>query len=490
MTDAPRRTKIVATLGPSTARPGVLDDVVRAGVDVVRVNFAHGDAAQHERAVACARAAATRAGRAVGVLVDLPGPKMRTGPIAGGETQLAAGAAFTLVARAVEGGSERASTTVDGLDEIVSPGDEIFLADGDIVLRVTSCAGGDVHTEVVRGGTLRSRKGMHVPAAEREVRGFTDDDARDLARAVELGADLVGLSFVRDVRDVRRALAALPHDPGRPLVVAKIETRAALEDLDAIVDAADAVMVARGDLGIHMPLARVPLLQKEIIRCCNRAGVPVVTATQMLESMTRAPRPTRAEATDVANAVVDGTDAVMLSEETAVGDRPADAVATMAEIARTAESWPSDHSTPATDRLDDDRVSWAVAHAAVEAAEDLRVAAILCPTRTGATARRVAAFRPAVPVVGLCERADVAAALALSWGVTPLVVPDAAAARDPSEESARAIAAARAAGAVPAGALVAVVAGTPGATRAGSTDYVRIARDDGVATGAVNPGAG
>jgi pyruvate kinase len=467
-----RRTKIVATAGPATTERDVVRDLLEAGVDVVRLNAAHATPELHSARARTVREVAAELGRTVGVLVDLPGPKLRTGPVEGDEVELAAGAPFVLTASEVVGDATRVGTTVADLARWVRPGDEIYLADGEIVLAVGECAGDDVHTRVVRGGHLRSRKGMHVPRAEAHVEPFTDADADALAMAIAVGAEFVGLSFVRrpeDVEDVRRRL---PRRGARPQLVAKIETAVALDHLAGIVAASDAVMVARGDLGIQVPARRVPLIQKEIIRFCNMSGKPVVTATQMLESMTRAPMPTRAEVNDVANAVIDGTDALMLSEETAVGAHPAAAVRTMSEVAEAAESWPRARVTPAGAGAasDDDRVAWAVAHAAVQAAEDLPVAAIVCPTQSGTTARRVAAFRPSVPVVGASSERDVLGRLALVWGVRPLTV--AAAGDDPVTSALRA---ALAAGLVRAGELVAVVAASPG-PRAGSTDTVRIVR--------------
>ena len=251
-----------------------------------------------------------------------------------------AGNEFTLLADEIEGDGHHVSTTMPELAHWVEPGDDVYLADGAIVLRVTSRAGSAVHTEVVRGGLLRSRKGMHVPRAEAHVEPFTEHDAAALKMAIAIKADFVGLSFVRRPEDCEAVRARLPKRGHKPSLVAKIETAVALDHLPGIVQSADAVMVARGDLGIQVPARRVPLIQKEIIRFCNMSGKPVITATQMLESMTESPLPTRAEVNDVANAVLDGTDALMLSEETAVGLYPADAVRTMSEVAEAAEAWP------------------------------------------------------------------------------------------------------------------------------------------------------
>jgi pyruvate kinase len=450
-------------------------ELLSSGVDVVRLNLSHADPATHRRAASTAVQEARALGREVGVLVDLPGPKMRTGPIAGDAVTLQPGERLTLSRRDVLGDARRVSTSVEGLARMVKPGDSIFLADGEIVLEVDSVDRAGVQTSITRGGVLRSRKGMHVPAAERGMEAFTEGDRAALRVGLRLGAHLVGLSFVRDGSDVRCARDALPPHGRRPLIVAKIETRSAVESLDEIVREADAIMVARGDLGIQMGLAAVPLLQKEIIAACNKAGKPVITATQMLESMTRAPLPTRAEVADVANAVLDGTDALMLSEETAVGEHAPSAVTTMAQVAAEAERLARPTNVPSPRERPDERVSWAVARAAVAAAEDTSVAAILCPTRTGATPRRVAAFRPTMPIVGLSGRPETIGAMALVWGVIPLTVADAAEAIDARAEVERASRAVRRAGLVERGDLVAVVAGTPG-PRAGRTDYVRIAR--------------
>ena len=468
-----RRTKIVATVGPATSRPESMRALLEAGADVVRLNAAHAGADVHTQHARSAREIAAELGRAVGVLVDLPGPKMRTGPVIDDEVLLEAGGTLVLTSTAVVGDAQRVSTTLPELARWVRPGDDVFLADGAIVLRVARVDDGDVICDVVRGGLLRSRKGMHVPRAESHVESFTDTDAVALRMAITMKADFVGLSFVRRPEDVDSVRARLPKRGHRPQLVAKIETAVALDHLPGIVGAADAVMVARGDLGIQVAARRVPLIQKEIIRFCNMAGKPVITATQMLESMTRSPMPTRAEVNDVANAVLDGTDALMLSEETAIGEYPADTVRTMGEVAEAAESWSRARTTPqgAAAALDEDRVAWAVAHASVQAAEDLGVAAIVCPTQSGTTARRVAAFRPTVPILGISEQTEVLGRLALVWGVQPV----AASSVEGDDGLRHAVKAARDCGAAHKGDLVAVVSASPG-KRAGATDTVRIVR--------------
>ncbi|MPZ69069.1 MAG: pyruvate kinase [Actinobacteria bacterium] len=470
-----RRTKIVATLGPASNEREGLETLVAAGADVFRLNFAHADPERHTRTARLSREVAAERGRIVGILADLPGPKMRSGPVRDDEVFLTTEERFVLTSHELEGDEHRVSTTVRGLPAMVSKGDDVFLADGEIVLFVEDVTEDEVITTVMRGGPLRSRKGMHLPRSEHHLQAFTDRDRAALELALKLKVDLVGLSFVRNADDVERARDALPKRGHRPLLVAKIETRSAVDELPFIVAAADAVMVARGDLGIQTPLTRVPLLQKEIISMCNRAGKPVITATQMLESMTHAPLPTRAEIADIANAVIDGTDALMLSEETAIGDHPALVVETMAQTAVVAETWPRGASLLAQGDMENDKVSWAVAHAAVEAAEDLGVAAILCPTNSGATPRRVASFRPSVPIVGMSPRSEILGGLALMWGVLPLQVGPMPDATEANEEVDRAVAAARSAGVVASGDLVAVVAGAPG-PRAGRTDFVRVVR--------------
>ena len=469
-----RRTKIVATVGPATSEPDALKALLDAGVDVVRLNAAHGTPEVHAQRATVARAAAASLDSVVGVLIDLPGPKLRTGLVRNGEVELRIDSHFTLAAREIEGDERGVSTTVPELAQWVRVGDEVFLADGAIVLGVERIDGDDVECRVVRGGVLRSRKGMHVPRAEGHVESFTEADALALEMALEIKADFVGLSFVRHPEDVAAVRARLPKRGPRPGLVAKIETAVALDHLAGIVATADAVMVARGDLGIQVAARRVPLIQKEIIRFCNMAGKPVITATQMLESMTRSPLPTRAEVNDVANAVIDGTDALMLSEETAVGAYPTDTVRTMAEVAEAAEAWPGGRPAPAGAAAanDDDRVAWAVAHAAVQAAEDLGVAAILCPTQSGTTARRVAAFRPSVPIVGISGQLEALGGLSLVWGVRPLAIDPA---KSGQAQIDAAIIAARDAGIVRAGNLVAIVSASQG-KRAGSTDTVRIVR--------------
>ena len=448
-----RRTKIVSTLGPSTEDPATLRAVLDAGTDVVRLNGAHGTPAAHARTADVARAAAAELGRNVGVLVDLPGPKLRIGEVHGDEVELDVGTTFWLASAGEQPPGPGVTTNVPELGDLVDVGDVAWLADGEIVLEVEEVSGDSLGTKVVRGGTLRSRKGLALPGAEGVLDPFTPADQEILDLASGIGADLVGVSFVRLADDITRVRDALDGGRTDPLLVAKIETRQALDHINEIVATADAVMVARGDLGVQVGVARTPLVQKEIIGLCNRAGRPVITATQMLHSMTRSPLPTRAEASDVANAVLDGTDAVMLSDETGIGSQPAQAVATMAEVVVAAESWEPAAGAGPSDATRDEPVAAAVARAAVQAAGEARATAIVCRTTTGATAQRIAALRPEMPVVAVTEVPGVAARLTVVWGVVAVT------AAAPAGDMKATAAAAGAAGAVTAGALVVVVAG-------------------------------
>jgi len=429
-----RRTKIVATLGPACDAPGVLDAVIDAGVDVVRLGLAHGTAGEHRRRMAAVRELAHRRGKAIGVLADLPGPKVRAGEFREGGVFLAEGDEVTVVAGSGTSDGARIAVDEPHLLDAVAAGDTVVLGDGMVTLEVTGVGPDSVRAVVRGGGRVQGRPGVHLPSGRWLPPVPTDDDLR-LVDEVARDADWVAVSFVRKPDELVRVRKAL-GDRG-PRLMAKIETRAAVEHLDELLDAADGAMVARGDLGIDLPIADVPHLQKRIIRACGTRGVPVVTATQMLESMVTAPSPTRAEASDVANAVVDGSDALMLSAETAIGRHPALVVQTMAGIASRAEELDEGHGVlerglgrapgqalgrgrppPAT------AVTVAMAHAALRAATELDLAAIVCCTRAGTTARAMAARRPPSRLIGASPSPATVQQLALSWGVEPLLVGD------------------------------------------------------------------
>jgi pyruvate kinase len=463
-----RRTKLIATLGPSTDRPGVLDGLVAAGLDVARLNASHATGEHLARQLTAVRAAAERAGRHVAVMLDLSGGKVRLGEVAPG-TVLVAGGVFELRAAAGPGDESGASVSHVGLADDLSPGDRVLLDDGRIELLVSAAGSGIVRTTVEAGGPLTSRKGVNVPGVRLSVEGITPADRANLAWALDSGVDLIAQSFVRSADDVT-ALRQAMGERAVP-IVAKIEKHEAVGELEAIVEAADAVMVARGDLGVEISPEQVPVVQRRIVAACRAAGTPVIVATQMLESMTSALRPTRAEASDVANAIFDAVDAVMLSGETAIGDSPVHVLATMERIVRAAESAAVDRvSSPARGATDD--VAAAVSRAVCDLAEDLDLAAIVTATQSGATARAVAAQRPRVPVLAVTPDAAVARRLGVVWGVRAAVIST----YDTIDEMIVAAAdAARAAGIAQSGDLVAVTGGVA-VNVAGSTDLIQVHR--------------
>lgn len=411
------RTKIVATVGPSCEDPASLTRMAAAGMSVARINLAHGTYADHGRFIKSVRQASRAVGRPIAVLADLAGPKIRVGLLRDNRVYLKAGNRIRLTPRAIQGTSEIIQVTAPRLAKDTRKGEPIFLSDGSMELRVVKVDGGEVECEIVTGGTLLPQKGVNLPNTRLRVPAMTDKDRIDLVHALKIGVDIIALSFVRSVQDVERTRRLM----GRPVpLIAKIEKREAVADLDAILAASDGVMVARGDLAVETSLEEVPILQKRIIRRANDEGKPVITATQMLLSMVEAARPTRAEANDVANAILDGSDAVMLSEETARGKHPARAVETMARIARHAEA-ALDPDAFAKRSLTQGFVASAVSEAAVQVARRVGAKAIVTPTFGGATPRFVARFRPTIPVIALTENPATVQSLCLTWGVYPIL---------------------------------------------------------------------
>jgi pyruvate kinase len=414
-----RRVKIVCTLGPATDSAERIRALVDAGMDCARLNFSHGEHAAHAEVARRVRAAAAEAGRPIAILADLSGPKMRVGRFPGGPIELVPGRPFVLTARDVPGDGNIVSVTYKPLPNDVIVGDVILLDDGLLRLRVTRVEGLDVHTEVEIGGPLSNNKGLNMPGSVLSAPALTDKDKRDLAFAVkELNVDYLALSFVRTAEDVREAQALAQGTP----VIAKIEKPEAITNLDAILDVAEGAMVARGDLGVELGSERVPIVQKRIIRDVNLRGKVVITATQMLDSMMRNPRPTRAEAADVANAVLDGTDAVMLSGETASGAYPIESVKMMAAIITDVEQ-ASQENEKAT-IFDPTRTdAWEFANAGARAAAlltfTLPLKAIVTLTRDGRTARLLSDYRPRAPIVAITPQVSAAQRLALCWGVLP-----------------------------------------------------------------------
>jgi pyruvate kinase len=421
-----RKTKIVATLGPATSTPDSVEKLIRAGMDVARVNFSHGTLEEHRDHIRYVKEISLRLDRAVACLQDLSGPKIRTGPVANpGGVEIQSGARFVITTDEAPGGAERVSTTYKELPRDLKPGDRVLLDDGLLELAVESIAGEDVVTQVVSGGVLRSNKGINLPGVQLSAPALTEKDRRDIVLGLELDVDFVAMSFVRQKEDIRELRSFLQQQGREDVhIIAKIERPEAVDNLADILSVADGVMVARGDLGVELSPEKVPVLQKEIIREANLRGRPVITATQMLESMVNYPVPTRAEASDVANAILDGTDALMLSAETASGRFPVEAVKQMSRIAEHTER----HMTTApTQRrqsdfplIDGSPVARAVAGAARRAAEELGAKYIVAFTESGATVRLVSHFRPHSHILGFTPSERVYRRLALRWGVLPM----------------------------------------------------------------------
>jgi pyruvate kinase len=415
-----RRTKIIATVGPASDSDVMLDALIAAGADIFRLNFSHGTRDSHAATFGRIRAAAGRAGREVAVLQDLSGPKIRTGPLVDHRPiRLAPGDRLTIATGEFEGGPGRLSTTFDGLARNVRPGDRLLLADGLVELRVDATDGHEIQTTVVEGGDIGEHKGINAPGVPLPVSCITPKDVDDLRFGLSLGVDMVAVSFVQTAADLRRARhLMIDANAGDVPLMAKLERPQALDTLDDILSVCDAVMVARGDLGLEMPLERVPRAQKDITRAARRRGVPVVVATQVLESMMVEARPTRAEVSDAANAVDDGVDAIMLAGETATGAYPAKAVQVLDAIIREAES--AQPVGPAVSIGVSGDQTQALCEAAVTLASRGDAEAIVAVTRGGSTARRLAALRPRAPVIAACGREEIARRLTLHWGVLPM----------------------------------------------------------------------
>jgi pyruvate kinase len=422
-----RYTKIVATVGPASSSPPAIAALIAAGVDVFRLNFSHGTHESHAEVFGRIREAAGHAGRHVGVMQDLSGPKIRTGTLAGGPLILSEGEELRIAAGAGPGGKERIFTPYAELISAAKPGDRLLLDDGRIELRVVGTSGSELTTVVVHGGELGEHKGINAPGVALPASAITDKDAADLKFGLQLGVDMVALSFVQTADDVRHA-RELMVSAGRSVpIVAKIERPAAVQNLGAIVAVAHGVMVARGDLGLEMPLERLPRVQKEIIRRSRAAGRPVIVATQVLESMRVDPRPTRAEVSDAANAVDEGADAIMLAGETAIGAFPVRAVQTLDAIVRDAESMPPAESVlPSVDPTGS-RHGRALCEAAVTLATAGQADAIVAVTREGRTAKLLSALRPRTPIFAATGSTQVAGTLTLYYGVIPFITDE----RDP-----------------------------------------------------------
>lgn len=412
-------TKVVATVGPATDSPEMIDKLFEAGVDVFRLNMSHGDHAGHSAVVKAIRDASLRAGRPAGILCDISGPKIRIGMIPDGPVELSDGDKITLTTEQLDGNANIVSVSYASLPNDVKPGQQLLLDDGLLELQVMQIDGKEVQCRIVRGGPLSSRKGLNLPDTTLSLSSVTDKDRADIEWGLENDVDMFAISFVRTAQDIRHARAFMESLGGNLPLIAKIEKSEAVANIEEILREADGAMVARGDLGVEIPLEHVPHVQKQVIRICNRLGKPVITATQMLDSMIRAPRPTRAEVTDVANAILDGTDAVMLSGETASGKFPIDAVKIMNKIAEETERhfeyerWLSNRHIS-----EEQPVADSITTAAAMIARDIRATKILCLTQSGSTVRRVARYHSSVGILAYCPVARTAQQLCLSWGVT------------------------------------------------------------------------
>jgi pyruvate kinase len=463
-----RRAKIVCTLGPATSSPEQIAALVAAGLDVARLNMSHGDHDAHRAAYDAVRAAADASGRSVGVLVDLQGPKIRLGRFASGPVVLAPGQEFTITGEHVPGDQGEVSVSYQGLAGDVRTGTTLLVDDGRVVLEVTGVQGPAVRTRVVVGGPVSDHKGLNLPGVRVSVPALTTKDADDLRWALGLRADMIALSFVQGPEDIEPVRKIMDEAGVRLPVIAKIEKPQAVAALGEIVATFDGIMVARGDLGVELPLEQVPLVQKRAIRLARQAAKPVIVATQMLESMISAPRPTRAEASDVANAVLDGADAVMLSAETSVGAYPVLATSTMAQIIVAAEQdWPFTALAEPPETT-----GGAIARAAGEVGAAVAARALVAFTMTGDTARRLARCRSPIPLLAFTTEPATRSQLALTWGAEPFLVPPVEHTDDMVRQVEGAL---RDIGRCAQGDLVVIVAGSPPGTP-GSTNAMRVHR--------------
>lgn len=466
-----RRTKIVCTIGPASENMETIKALMRGGMDVARLNFSHGTLPEHEERVKILRESVCQLGKRVGILMDTRGPEVRLGTFRQGEIVLKKGNRFTLTTEKMEGDEEKVSVNYKGLPGDLVPGALILIDDGIIALRAEQITDTEVITRVEHGGILASRKSINLPGISVSLPPLSPEDKRDIAFALEQNADYLAASFIRRASDVIAIRQLVEEQKKQTKIIAKIENEEGIKNFSEILEVADGIMVARGDLGVEIPAEEVPLVQKKLIAACNKAGKPVITATQMLDSMIRHPRPTRAEASDVANAIFDGTDALMLSGETAAGLFPIDAVKTMARIARRTEEDLEykrilEHLDPDHEKSVTDTISYATCRAS----QELGASAIISSTQSGYTARMVSKYKPRAPIIAVTPSEKVASELTITWGVYPLVsIPN----YSTDEIFDAAIKAALEADLIKSGDLVIFTAGVPvGLT--GTTNYMRI----------------
>jgi pyruvate kinase len=468
-----RRTKIVCTIGPATSSAAVIEQLVRAGMNVARLNLSHGTHREHARYIQIVRKLSHRLAIPVAILVDLPGPKYRTGRLKDGKAKLKKGAEVVLTTRNVRGSSRVIPVNLPTLPQDMKAGDTVLLDDGAIQLKVLERQGAQIRCRVVVGGILTERRGLAVPGMRDSAPFMTDDLRKHISFAVKQQPDYLAVSFVSNADDVI-SLRTILHECNTDIpVIAKIERGVAVDGFDHILAASDGIMVARGDLGVDIRLEKVPLVQKEIIKKCNQAGKLVITATQMLESMIDAPRPTRAEVTDVANAIFDGTDAIMLSAETSIGKYPAQAVRMMARIAREAEDrLPYEQILSERANWLEQKTSELISYSACHTAQSLKAKALVAFTQSGSTAGRVSKYRPRMPIVAITPDDTVARRLLLRWGVYPFQI---AGASSVEELFATATRLSRELGLAKRGDLIVITGGIPvGVT--GSTNLLKVSK--------------
>ncbi|SHE75956.1 pyruvate kinase [Seinonella peptonophila] len=466
-----RKTKIVCTIGPASESVDVLQEMISRGMNVARLNFSHGSHDEHALRIQRIRQAADDAGSVVAILLDTKGPEIRTGELSLPEVSLEVGASFILTTKPVAGDQERVSISYSQLPKEVKIGGTILIDDGLIGLTVEKKTETDIYCRVQNGGLLKSRKGVNVPGVRIQLPGITEKDEADIRFGIKQNVDFIAASFVRKAEDVLEIRRILEEQGSDAQIIAKIENQEGIENIDSILQVADGIMVARGDMGVEIPVEEVPIVQKEIIRKCNQVGKPVITATQMLDSMQRNPRPTRAEASDVANAIFDGTDAIMLSGETAAGRYPLETVSTMASIARRTETeLDYDELFRVRAREIDLGITDSISQAVVSTAQGLDCSAIITPTVSGRTASRVSKYRPRAPIIATTTEPSILRKLNLIWGVYP-VVSEFASSTD--EMFQQAINSVLASGMVAQGELVILTAGVP-VGKPGNTNLMKV----------------
>ncbi|KXZ40452.1 pyruvate kinase [Alkalithermobacter thermoalcaliphilus JW-YL-7 = DSM 7308] len=466
-----KRTKIVCTMGPASEKKEVLRELIKNGLNVCRLNFSHGDYEEHGARIKAIKELRQELNKPIAILLDTKGPEIRTGKFKDPEVLLEEGQMFTITMKDVEGTKEMCTVSYKGLAQDVKEGDTILIDDGLVGLTVKEVKGEDIICQVQNSGIVKNNKGVNVPGVIINLPAITEKDRKDIEFGIEQGIDFIAASFVRKAADVLAIRAILEEKNATDIqIISKIENQEGVDNIDEILEVSDGIMVARGDLGVEIPTEEIPIVQKMIIKKCNEVGKPVITATQMLDSMIRNPRPTRAEVTDVANAIYDGTDAIMLSGETAAGKYPVEAVKTMATIAKRTEETLDYNAILRSKGLTKVNITNAISHATCTTAIDLNASAIITSTSSGDTARSVSKFRPSAPIIAATNNEKVMRKLALTWGVNPVLAPSASSTDEVIESS---IQAAMDEGYVKSGDLVVITAGVPVGV-SGTTNLIKV----------------